>query len=225
MIKVARYNDLLDHKPQKPVRVVPHTYVQALEKTLDLMALGHALKNERYDPTMEKLTLDLLIKLCGSLNQHGVEYMIVGGTAVGFYEFTRPSHPSMDRPEIKTDIDVWYLSSYANRVRIVETLKGLDFNFSENDRHEMNLFSDPNWDDMLFIDQLNFKLDFIPYSKGLVFETSIKNVKVVELAGVKIPFIGYDDLIKTKSLINRPGIDDKDISELEKIRKRKDSKL
>jgi hypothetical protein len=62
------------------------------------------------------------------------------------------------------------------------------------------LFSDPNWDDMLFIDQLNFKLDFIPYSKGLVFETSIKNAKVIELAGVKIPFIGYDDLIKTKSL-------------------------
>jgi hypothetical protein len=97
----------------------------------------------------------------------------------------------------------------------------LDFEYSENDLHEMDLFSDPKWDDMLFIEQVNFKFDFIPYSKGLVFENSIKNAKVIELAGVKIPFIGYDDLIKTKSLINRKGIDDRDISELEKIRNRK----
>lgn len=221
MIKVVSYSALADYKPQKPVRVAMHSYVQALEKTLDLMALGHALKNERYDPTMEKLTLDLLIKLCGGLNKHDVEYLIVGGTAVGFYEFTRPSHPSMDRPEIKTDIDVWYRSENTNRIRIVETLKSLDFEYSENDLHEMDLFSDPKWDDMLFIEQVNFKFDFIPYSKGLVFENSIKNAKVIELAGVKIPFIGYDDLIKTKSLINRQGIDDKDISELEKIRNRK----
>jgi hypothetical protein len=196
MIKTVRYNSLVNYKPQKPVRVAQHTYSQALEKTFDMMAMGHAFKYKRYDPSMEKLTLDLLIKLCSAVNQQGVDYMIVGGTAVGFYEFTRPSHPSMDRPEIKTDIDIWYQSSFENRLRIVESLKVLGFTYSENDVHEMSLFSDPQWDDMLMIDQPNFKLDFIPYSKGLKFETSIKNVNIIELAGVKIPFIGYDDLIK-----------------------------
>jgi hypothetical protein len=224
MIKVLRYNDIVDHKPQKPVRVAQHTYLQALEKTLDLMSVGHALKYKRYDPSMEKLTLDLLIKLCDVLNMHKVQYMIVGGTAVGFYEYTRLSHPSMGRTEIKTDIDIWYQSNYENRLRIVRSLEALDFPFNENDRHEMGLFSDPQWDDMLMIDQPNFKLDFIPYSKGLDFSTSIQNAKTIELAGVKIPFIGYDDLIKTKSLVNRPGIDDRDISELEKIRKRNEKR-
>jgi hypothetical protein len=225
MIKVLRYKDIVNYKPQKPARVAQHTYVQALEKTLDLMSVGHAFKNKRYDPSMEKLTLDLLIKLCDALNLHEVKYMIVGGTAVGFYEYTRLSHPSMGRTEIKTDIDIWYLSNHKNRLRIIESLKALDFAYSENDLHEMGLFSDPQWDDMLMIDQPNFKLDFIPYSKGLDFSTSIKNAKTIELAGVKIPFIGYDDLIKTKSLINRPGIDDRELSELEKIRKRKGPKL
>jgi hypothetical protein len=42
MIKVIRHKELADYKPQKPVQVVPHTYAQALEKTLDMMALGHA---------------------------------------------------------------------------------------------------------------------------------------------------------------------------------------
>jgi hypothetical protein len=213
MIKTIKYNELVDYKPQKPMRVAQHTYVQALEKTLDLMSLGHAFRNKRYDPAMEKLTLDLLIKLCGTLNLHEVEYMIVGGTAVGFYEYIRLSHPSMGRTEIKTDIDIWYQSSYANRLRIVESLKALDFTYSKNDVHEMSLFSDPQWDDMLMIEQPNFKLDFIPYSKGLEFSTSIQNAK------------GYDDLIKSKTLVNRPGIDDRDVAELEKIRKSKESKL
>lgn len=221
MIKVIRYNELVDYKPQKPMRVAQHTYVQALEKTLNLMSVGHAFKNKRYDPAMEKLTLDLLIKLCGTLNRHDVKYMIVGGTAVGFYEYIRLSHPSMGRTEIKTDIDIWYQSNYENRLRIVESLKALDFSYTENDIHEMGLFSDPQWDDMLMIEQPNFKLDFIPYSTGLEFSESIKSSKTIELAGVKIPFIGYDDLIKTNSLVNRPGIDDRDVSELEKIRKRK----
>jgi hypothetical protein len=225
MIKVLRYKDIVNYKPQKPARVAQHTYVQALEKTLDLMSVGHAFKNKRYDPSMEKLTLDLLIKLCAALNLQEVKYMIVGGTAVGFYEYTRLSHPSMGRTEIKTDIDIWYHSNHENRLRIIESLKALDFTYSENDLHEMGLFSDPQWDDMLMIDQPNFKLDFIPYSKGLDFSASIKNANTIELAGVKIPFIGYDDLIKTKSLINRPGIDDRDISELEKIWKRKGPKL
>lgn len=204
MIKSIRYKDIFIHKPQIPVHVARHTYKEALEKTLDLMAVGHAFKNKRYDPTMEKLTLDLLIELCGTFNKHEVSYMIVGGTAVGFYEYIRPSYPSMGRTEIKTDIDIWYNSTYENRLRIVEALKALDFTYSENDFHKMILFSNSQWDDMLMIDQANFKLDFIPYSKGLEFHSSIKNAKVIEMAGVKIPFIGFDDLIKTKSLVNRP---------------------
>jgi hypothetical protein len=220
MVKTLRHNKIVDYKPQKPVQAAQHTYAQALQKTLDLMSVGHAFKYNRYDPSMEKLTLDLLIKLCGTLNKHKVKYMIVGGTAVGFYGFTRLSHVSMGRTEIKTDIDVWYQSNYENRIQIVKSLQALDFTYSENDRHEMNLFSDPLRDDMLMIEQPNFKLDFIPYSTGLNFSTSIQNAKTIELAGVEIPFIGYDDLVKTKSLVNRPGVDDRDISELEKIRKR-----
>jgi hypothetical protein len=224
VIKTLRYKKIADYKPQKPARVSQHTYVQALEKTLDLMSVGHAFKNKRYDPSMEKLTLDLLLKLCGALNKHEVKYMIVGGTAVGFYGYSRLSHVSAGRTEIKTDIDIWYQSTFENRLRIIKSLTALDFPYSENDKHEMGLFSDPQWDDMLMIDQPNFKIDFIPYSKGLDFNKSIKSAKTIELAGVTLPFIGYDDLIKTKSLINRPGIDDQDISELEKIRKRKGSK-
>jgi hypothetical protein len=212
LIKVIRYSDLANYKPQKPPHVVQHTYVEALEKTLDLMSVGHAFKKKRYDPTKEKLTLDLLIKLCGVLNLYEVNYMIVGGTAVGFYEYTGISHPSLGRVEIKTDIDVWYLSSYKNRIRIVESLKVLSLTYSENDAQEMSLFSNATWVDMLVIEQTNFQLNFIPYSGRLEFNTSVQNAKIVELTGVTMPFIGYDDLIKTMSLESNPRIDDLDVS-------------
>lgn len=123
LIKVIRYSDLANYKPQKPPHVAQHTYVEALEKILDLMSVGHAFKNKRYDPTKEKLTLDLLIKLCGVLNLYEVNYMIVGGTAVGFYEYVQTPHPSTSRTEIKTDIDIWYESSHENRLQIVKSLK------------------------------------------------------------------------------------------------------
>lgn len=78
----------------------------------------------------------------------------------------------------------------------------------------MSLFSNATWDDMLMIEQTNFQLNFIPYSRGLEFNTSIQSAKIVELAGVKMPFIGYDDLIKIMSLENNQRIDDLDVSDI-----------
>ena len=43
---------------------------------------------------MENSLIKSILEICKMLNKHGVEYLIVGGTAVGFYGYYRGSTAS-----------------------------------------------------------------------------------------------------------------------------------
>ena len=56
-----------------------------------------------------------------SLNAKKVEYLLIGGYAVGFYGYVRAT----------ADIDVWIAIDRANAERAVQVLKEFGFNVSE----------------------------------------------------------------------------------------------
>ncbi len=57
---------------------------------------------------MKNSLLDSVLSICKLLNKHGVEYLIVGGTAVGFYGYYRGSTSSDGSLLGKHDLDFWY---------------------------------------------------------------------------------------------------------------------
>ena len=56
-----------------------------------------------------------------SFNDHDVEYLLIGGYAVGYHGY----------PRATADIDVWVASNRSNADRIVEALKAFGFDVPE----------------------------------------------------------------------------------------------
>ena len=55
-----------------------------------------------------------LSKVCTVLSKYEVEYIIVGGTAVQYYGYHRPSRITISTPEIDADLDFWYKPTNEN---------------------------------------------------------------------------------------------------------------
>jgi len=60
-----------------------------------------------------------IISICQTLHKHGVAFLIVGGVAVGFYGYARPSMDSSGKESEKPDFDFWYNPTYDNYYRFL----------------------------------------------------------------------------------------------------------
>ena len=128
---------------------------------------------------------------------------------------------SVDRPTIQADLYFWYNPSPANRKHLADAILDMGLVLDQQTVKEIEeLGKEPLWDDFLPIEQANYKLDFIPTVKGLKFDDAAKNMVVKKFANVQVNFIGYEDLIKSKEMANRPGIDDLDVKALKRIREK-----
>lgn len=157
-----------------------------------------------------------LFKVCTILNSNDVEYLIVGGAAVSYYGFNRPSGIGLYRSELKADLDFWYHPTIENFEKIINSLDDLNIDTSEL----KNLVFD-NKHTFLKIPHPEFHTDFLPVMEGLnSFRTSKQKAETIDIGGVSISIISYDDLILNKRTVNRK-IDQSDIDELTKTRKGK----
>jgi predicted nucleotidyltransferase len=157
-----------------------------------------------------------LAKVCSALNSHNVDYIIVGGAAVSHYGYNRPSGIGNYKENLKVDLDFWYEPSVENYLKILDALDDL-----EVDTNALrNLVFDKDRT-FLKIPHANFHTDFLPTMEGLnSFRASKKNAETINIGGIVLPVIAYDDLILNKQAVNRK-IDQSDIDELDKIRKGK----
>ena len=153
-----------------------------------------------------------LNRVCKAFNQHGVETMLIGGAAVGYYGYQRISGAGYHSPaEMKHDLDFWYKPTNQNFINLVNAIKELGQDSKELDK----IVFDPK-KTYLRIPFKDFKVELLPQMKGLEsFDTTFKNARPVELDGNKINIIGYQDLVKNKQAVNRE-IDQKDIQVLKK---------
>ena len=156
-----------------------------------------------------------ILAVCRVLNQLGVEYLTVGGTAValhGYYRLsTNPAGVVSDKP----DLDFWYNPTYGNYFQLLQALEALG-----QDVRAPQLAHAPNPKQSFFrYESESFTLDLLPELKAcLRFGASYRNREVLLLHEVAIPLISRADLLADKAVNAQPK-DLIDIAQLKANRK------
>lgn len=122
------------------------------------------------------------------LNKHKVQYLIVGGFAVGFHS----------RPKFTNDIDFWINNTTDNASLIIKVLK--DFGFGKLDITIEDLQS-PN--KIIQLGNEPMRIDLLTSVSGLNFNDAFKNKIVAKYFNVKTNFINMKDLIQNKTASGR----------------------
>ncbi len=147
---------------------------------------------------MDKNLIELIQELAVSLRKFGVEYLFVGGIAVGIYGQYRLSKNLGEG--IDYDIDIWYSATNINFSKLVQSLSNINPDLTEDlDK----IIFDPTKTSLKF-NPGSFHFDFLP--RLVAFDHSdftkcFNNRMVVDLEGVKINFISKADLIHDKTNI------------------------
>ena len=132
------------------------------------------------------------------LEEHGVDYMIVGGYAVAYH-----GHPRFTK-----DIDVFFDPSDDNVARLRKAL--IDFGFQEQDLPS-EAFTTPG--NIMTFGVAPTRVDLINDIDGVTFGEARPNIGRGTYGGVEVKFIGFDDLIRNKRSTKRAR-DKADVEEL-----------
>ena len=150
-----------------------------------------------------------ILQIWNFFAKHDVKYLTIGGFAVNIYGYGRNTG----------DIDIFIEDSITNRENLRFALLELGLgDFKNIDTMQFI----PGWTDISL--NFNLRLDIMTSVKGLEaisFGKLLETAYLVEISGVPVYFIDYENLILSKKAANRPK-DRLDIEELEKINKKSD---
>lgn len=132
------------------------------------------------------------------LKANEVEYLLVGGYAVGFYGYPRPTG----------DMDIWVSRNSENAQKVVAVLR--EFGFSSSDLSP-ELFTLEK--SIVRMGVPPFKLEIITFIDGVTFDECFENRNVSEIDGVPVDLISLHHLKINKKAAGRP----KDINDLENL--------
>ncbi len=135
------------------------------------------------------------LRLCRS---KGVEYLVVGGYAVGHYGY----------PRATGDLDVWIALHPDNAKAVVEALKTFGFNLPDI---SPALFLKPG--QIVRMGNPPLRLEIITGIDGVEFADCYHKRQVVEIDGVSVYFISLEDLKTNKKASGR----NKDLDDLEHL--------
>jgi hypothetical protein len=132
------------------------------------------------------------------LNANHVEYLLIGGYAVGYYGYVRAT----------ADMDIWIGSSPDNATQMVATLREFGFDV-------------PNLSEALFLQADNivrmgvppFRIEILTSISGLRFEVCYAERVIDSIDGVEIPLISLPHLKINKRASGRL----KDLTDLEHL--------
>lgn len=122
------------------------------------------------------------------LIKHKVEYIIVGGYAVGIHGY----------PRYTGDLDVWLNPTNENAAKILNAVN--EFGFSSYNLNKEDFTKEGN------VIQLGFppiRIDLLTELDGVNFEECYRNTEQFEYDDITLNVIGYDDLIKNKKTTGR----------------------
>ncbi len=152
--------------------------------------------------------IDDFILFFKNLNQKNVQYMIIGGYAVNYYGYLRSTF----------DMDIWLNKEDANLEKFCEALISIGYN-KDDSRKAIDYFKDNH---MLKIRNKYNVIDVLDsFMVKKEFTKAYEKHQYMKLEDVKIPVIGYDDLIENKYRSNRYK-DLNDVKELKAINKEKE---
>ena len=131
-----------------------------------------------------------------SFNDHDVEYLLIGGYAVGYHGY----------PRATADIDVWVACKESNADRIVEALKTFGFDVPEL---TPALFLEEHR--IVRMGRAPLRIEISMSIDGVEFEACYRERIVDTIEGIEISFISLEHLKKNKRASGRL----KDLSDLD----------
>lgn len=151
-----------------------------------------------------KLEIDFIdfLRLC---NEHHVKYLVVGGYAVSIHGY----------PRYTKDLDVCIESSEENAEKMVDVISDFGLGSLKLTKED---FLKKN-----FITQLGYeplRIDILNEVDGVSFSAAWQNKREVVYEGLKINFIGYNELLVLKQLAGRS----QDLTDIKKLEERNKNK-
>ncbi len=123
------------------------------------------------------------------LNSKEVEYLVIGGYAVGYHGY----------PRATGDMDVWISIHEKNALKMVNALKEFGFDIPEL-KKEMFLKKEK----IIRMGVPPMRLEIITTIDGVGFEKCFKNRVIADFESFKVNFISKDDLLINKRASGRP---------------------
>lgn len=137
------------------------------------------------------------------LEKRKVSYLLVGGYAVGYHGF----------PRYTGDLDVFIAISESNSEAILEVFS--EFGFSDLGLQKSDFLEE---EIVVEIGREPLKIQVLTGIDGVTFNECYEGKEFFNIGDVRVPFIGYQELIKNKEASPRA----KDKIDLEELRKIKD---
>jgi predicted nucleotidyltransferase len=132
------------------------------------------------------------------LNSKQIEYLLIGGWAVGYYGY----------PRATGDMDIWVSTTKENAVKVIQVFKEFGFDVPEL---STEIFTKENQITRIGVPPL--RIEVLTTISGVTFEECFPNRKTVLLDDVKINLISLEDLKKNKAASKRY----RDLDDLEKL--------
>ena len=132
------------------------------------------------------------------LNEHGVEYLLIGGYAVGYYGYPRATN----------DLDIWIAVHPQNAERLVTVLQA--FGFPTSDLF-LNIFL--NEEDIIRMGVPPMRIEIIPSISGVDFDTCYAERIVDTIDEIQVNLISLEHLRENKKASGRF----KDLDDLEHL--------
>ena len=132
------------------------------------------------------------------LNEHGVEYLLIGGYAVGYYGYPRATN----------DLDIWIAVHPQNAERLVTVLQA--FGFPTSDLFA-NIFL--NGEDIIRMGVPPMRIEIIPSISGVDFDTCYAKRIVDTIDEIQVNLISLEHLKANKKASGRF----KDLDDLEHL--------
>ena len=132
------------------------------------------------------------------LNANRVDYLLVGGYAVGLHGY----------PRATVDLDVWVRAAPDNAERIVQALRAFGFDFPAL---EPKLFVDPR--SIVRFGTPPFRIEIMTSIDGVDYDTCRRHPSVFDVEGVSVPVISLEDLKTNKRAAGR----NKDLADLDNL--------
>ena len=130
------------------------------------------------------------------LASNGVEYLLIGGYAVGIYGYVRATN----------DLDIWVRASPANAANLETALR--EFGFRSADKE---LFLQTN--NVVRMGVPPMRIEILTTISGADFDTCFDERTTVDLDGLAVPVISLARLRQNKQAASRA----KDLADLEKL--------
>lgn len=151
---------------------------------------------------MEDAPITPLVRVCRLLNQHGVRYLVVGGYACILHGLVRTTE----------DVDLLVEESVENYQRVIDALSELE------DHAARELTPQDFAENMVVKVADEVEVDISRRAWKVAYKEVAPRARVMELAGVQVPYLSLRDLIASKETYREQ--DQADLARLRRLLKK-----